>query len=113
MGTDPETMRAQAIRLHCLGTRQFLWHGVYQTDGRDDDPTPFSNPRFDFGPGINFEPWWSYHDLFAEETARISAFIEGPRPARRLRSFIRFRPPSRRGRATATPPISAPGAKGS
>ncbi|MGO6908229.1 carbohydrate-binding protein, partial [Rhizobium ruizarguesonis] len=55
-------------------------HGVYQTDGRDDDPTPFSNPRFDFGPGINFEPWWSYHDLFAEETARISAFIEGATP---------------------------------
>ncbi|NNU48990.1 carbohydrate-binding protein [Rhizobium sp. WYCCWR 11279] len=75
-----ETMRAQAIRLHCLGTRQFLWHGVYQTDGRDNDPTPFSNPRFDFGPGINFEPWWSYHDLFAEETARISAFIEGATP---------------------------------
>ncbi|QND37623.1 carbohydrate-binding protein (plasmid) [Rhizobium leguminosarum bv. viciae] len=75
-----ETMRAQAIRLHCLGSRQFLWHGVYQTDGRDDDPTPFSNPRFDFGPGINFEPWWSYHDLFAEETARISAFIEGATP---------------------------------
>ncbi|MGO8177728.1 carbohydrate-binding protein [Rhizobium leguminosarum] len=75
-----ETMRAQAIRLHCLGTRQFLWHGVYQTDGRDNDPTPFSNPRFDFGPGINFEPWWSYHDLFAEETARISAFIEPATP---------------------------------
>jgi hypothetical protein len=75
-----ETMRAQAIRLYCLGTRQFLWHGVYQTDGRDDDPTPFANPRFDFGPGINFEPWWSYHDLFAQETARISAFIEPAKP---------------------------------
>ncbi|EJJ30885.1 hypothetical protein [Rhizobium sp. CF142] len=75
-----ETMRAQAIRLYCLGTRQFLWHGVYQTDGHDDDPTPFANPRFDFGPGINFEPWWSYHDLFAQETARISAFIEPATP---------------------------------
>jgi hypothetical protein len=75
-----ETMRAQAIRLYCLGTRQFLWHGVYQTDGHDDDPTPFVNPRFDFAPGINFEPWWSYHDLFAQETARISAFIEPAKP---------------------------------
>ncbi|MCV9967026.1 carbohydrate-binding protein [Pararhizobium sp. BT-229] len=75
-----ETARAQAIRLHCLGMRQFIWHGVYQTDGRDDDPTPFVNPRFDFAPGINFEPWWSYHDLFADETARISAFIEPARP---------------------------------
>ncbi|MDW5317098.1 carbohydrate-binding protein [Rhizobium sp. PL01] len=71
-----ETARAQAIRLHCLGMRQFIWHGVYQTDGVDNDPTPFVNPRFDFAPGINFEPWWPYHDLFADETARISAFIE-------------------------------------
>jgi hypothetical protein len=75
-----ETMRAQAIRLYCLGARQFLWHGVYQTDGHDDDPTPFANPRFDFGPGINFEPWWSYHDLFAKESARITAFIEPATP---------------------------------
>ncbi|AYG62383.1 carbohydrate-binding protein [Rhizobium jaguaris] len=75
-----EAARAQAIRLACLGTRQFLWHGVYQTDGRDNDPTPFINPRFDFAPGINFEPWWPYHDLFAEETARVSAFIEPAKP---------------------------------
>lgn len=73
-------MRAQAIRLYCLGARQFLWHGVYQTDGSDADATPFVNPRFDFGPGINFEPWWSYHHLFAEETARVSAFIEPAMP---------------------------------
>ncbi len=79
-----ETMRAQAIRLHCLGTRQFLWHGVYQTDGHDDDPTPFANPRFDYGPGINFEPWWPYHRLFAQESARISAFIEPARPHARV-----------------------------
>lgn len=79
-----ETMRAQAIRLHCLGTRQFLWHGVYQTDGHDNDPTPFANPRFDYGPGINFEPWWPYHHLFAQESARISAFIEPARPHARV-----------------------------
>jgi hypothetical protein len=71
-----ETLRAQAIRLYCLGARQFLWHGLYQTDGHADDPTIFANPRFDFAPGINFEPWWPYHALFATETARISAFIE-------------------------------------
>ncbi|OBZ93491.1 carbohydrate-binding protein [Pararhizobium polonicum] len=75
-----ETARAQAIRLHCLGMRQFIWHGVYQTDGCDGEPALFVNPRFDFAPGINFEPWWSYHDLFADETARISAFIEPAKP---------------------------------
>jgi hypothetical protein len=71
-----ETMRAQAIRLYCLGARQFLWHGLYQTDGHGDDGTIFTNPRFDFAPGINFEPWWPYHALFAAETARLSAFLE-------------------------------------
>lgn len=71
-----EAARAQAIRLYCLGARQFLWHGLYQTDGHAGDPTIFANPRFDFAPGINFQPWWPYHDLFASETARISAFIE-------------------------------------
>lgn len=75
-----ETMRAQVMRLHCLGMRQHLWHGVYQTDGRDGDPTPFTNPRFDFAPGINFEPWWSYHGLFAAESARLSAFMEPAKP---------------------------------
>ncbi|TQX83486.1 MULTISPECIES: carbohydrate-binding protein [unclassified Rhizobium] len=75
-----EAARAGAIRLACLGARQFLWHGVYLTDGRDNDPTPFTNPRFDFAPGINFEPWWSYHDLFALEIARVSAFIEPATP---------------------------------
>lgn len=79
-----ETMRAHAVRLHCLGMRQFIWHGLYQTDGRDDDPTPFVNPRFDFPPGLNFEPWWSFHDLFAVETARLSAFIEPARPLTRV-----------------------------
>lgn len=75
-----ETLRAHVIRLHCLGMRQHVWHGVYQTVGRDDDPTPFTNPRFDFAPGINFEPWWPYHGLFAEESARLSAFLEPTKP---------------------------------
>ncbi len=79
-----ETMRAHAIRLHCLGMRQFIWHGLYQTDGRDHDPTPFLNPRFDFPPGLNFEPWWPFHDLFAIETSRLSAFMEPARPLTRV-----------------------------
>ncbi len=46
---DPHTL---------LGARQFLFHAVYLTDGRDPDGDPAPNPRFDFPPGINFEPWW-------------------------------------------------------
>jgi hypothetical protein len=74
------TMRAQGIRLSFLGARQFLIHALWQTDGFDADDRPFVNPRFDFAPGINFEPWWPYVSQFSAESARLSAFIEPATP---------------------------------
>lgn len=80
-GLSLEDLRAQTIRHHILGMRQLLFHGFYQTDGFDDDPRMFSNPRFDFPPGENFLPWFSgYHADFAIETARLSEFMEGAEP---------------------------------
>jgi hypothetical protein len=78
------TMRAQAIRLAFLGARQFLIHALWQTDGFDRDDRPFVNPRFDFAPGINFEPWWPYTSQFSAEAARLSAFIEPATPLTRV-----------------------------
>jgi hypothetical protein len=72
----PSTLRAQSIRLLLLGARQVLFHALYQTDGQDGDPRLFVNPRFDFAPGLNFEPWWPHHLAIADETARLSAFLE-------------------------------------
>ena len=69
-GLTLEELRAQAIRLHIAGARQFLFHGFYQTDGWDDDFSLFTNPRFDFPPGINYEPWWAFHRSFADEIAQ-------------------------------------------
>ncbi|MGI9009119.1 MAG: hypothetical protein ACR2FU_23525 [Streptosporangiaceae bacterium] len=80
-GLTLEELRAQAIRLTLAGARQFLFHGFYQTDGRDGDDAMFTNPRFDFPPGINFEPWWPFHRRFADETARLSEFLDGAAPA--------------------------------
>ena len=80
-GLTLEELRAQAIRLTLAGARQFLFHGFYQTDGRDGDDALFTNPRFDFPPGINFEPWWPFHRRFADETARLSEFLDGAEPA--------------------------------
>jgi hypothetical protein len=77
----PSMLRAQTIRLLFLGARQVIFHALYQTDGREDDPRLFVNPRFDFAPGLNFEPWWSHHAAIAEETARLSAFLEGMIPS--------------------------------
>jgi hypothetical protein len=81
-----ETLRSHLIRMHFLGMRQSIWHGLYMSDGTAD-PRPFVNPRFDFAPGINFEPWWPFHDLVAEETARLSAFLEPARPLTRVAIF--------------------------
>ncbi len=80
-GLTLSELRAQAIRLHLSGARQFLFHGYYQTDGRDGDPSLFTNPRFDFPPGINFEPWWPFHRAFADEMARLSTFLDQANPA--------------------------------
>lgn len=76
----PATLRAQSIRLHLLGARQVLMHALYQTDGHMDDDRLFINPRFDFAPGLNFEPWWPHHTAIADETARLSAFLEETTP---------------------------------
>lgn len=80
-GLTLEELRAQALRLTLAGARQFLFHGFYQTDGRDGDDALFTNPRFDFPPGINYEPWWPFHRHFADETARLSEFLDGATPA--------------------------------
>jgi hypothetical protein len=75
-----ETLRTAAIRHHLFGTKQFLFHGYYQTDG-DDTLETFSNARWDFAPGINYEPWYAVHADFAAESARLSAFIFTAEPA--------------------------------
>lgn len=72
------SMRAQAIRHHLLGARQFLEHAFWLTDGDDRDGMSaiFVNPRFDFPPGMNFEPWFGFHEPFARESASLSQFLD-------------------------------------
>ncbi|MCE7029989.1 carbohydrate-binding protein [Jiella avicenniae] len=77
-----ERLRAQAIRHTLLGARQFLFHAVYLDDGhpwRDDGP---ANLRFDFPPGVNFQPWWEDLPEVFDEIARLSAFVEAGEPFR-------------------------------
>ena len=75
-GLTLDELRSQAIRHLFFGARQFLFHGFYQTDGADNNFTLMRNPRFDFPPGINFEPWFRFHADFSHEIARLSAFLE-------------------------------------
>ena len=55
-------------------------HGYYQTDGFDENFDLFTNPRFDFAPGINYEPWFSRYQNCAIEDARLSQFLYSFRP---------------------------------
>lgn len=72
-------LRAQTVRHHLLGARQLLMHAFWLTDGDDRDEL-FTNPRFDFAPGVNFEPWFGHHRAFAEESGRLSEFLDPAEP---------------------------------
>lgn len=78
-------LRAQTLRHHLLGARQLLMHAFWQTDGWPDPPGAermLANPRFDFAPGVNFEPWFRHHRAFADESGRLAAFLDGADPDR-------------------------------
>lgn len=80
-GLTLQELRTTAINHHLQGMRQMVFHGFYQTHGHGDDHESLRNPRFDFPPGINFEPWFADHHLrFALESARLSEFLEPVSP---------------------------------
>ncbi|TSD58381.1 hypothetical protein [Aeromicrobium piscarium] len=72
-------LRSQTLRHFAFGARQILMHAYWLTDGHEREEM-FTNPRFDFAPGVNFEPWFGYHRAYAEETARVSVFLDGAEP---------------------------------
>ena len=76
-GLTLDELRAQAVRHTLLGARQFIFHAVYQTDGRGAGPEPMTNPGLDFPPGINYEPWFPDHASLARELGVLSEFMAG------------------------------------
>jgi hypothetical protein len=81
-GLTAERFRAQAIRHLLFGARQILMHAYNVTDGEDADNRLLLNPRFDFPPAFNFEPWWEDCPAIFTELARLSAFLEEGEPLR-------------------------------
>lgn len=80
-GLSLQELRTTAINHHLQGMRQMIFHGFYQTHGHGADHESLRNPRFDFPPGINFEPWFDeHHPRFALESARLSEFLEPVAP---------------------------------
>jgi hypothetical protein len=76
-GLTLEELRGLSIRHLLQGASQVVFHGYYQTDGWSGDPTPLANPRHDFAPGINFEPWFSHHVDSARELEHLAGFMAG------------------------------------
>ena len=81
-GLTAERFRAQAIRHLLFGARQILMHAYNVTDGEDADDRLLLNPRFDFPPAFNFQPWWEDCPAIFTEQARLSAFLEEGEPLR-------------------------------
>lgn len=77
-----DELRLQTHRLHILGCRQLLFHAYGLTDGTGDNVNVLTNPRFDFPPTCNFEPWFRHFRAFADESSVVSAFIDGAEPVR-------------------------------
>ncbi|WP_182086251.1 carbohydrate-binding protein [Aureimonas sp. ME7] len=83
----PQRFRTQAIRHLLLGARRILLHAVNVTDGFDGDERPLLNPRWDFPPAYNFQPWWDDCPAIFSELARLSAFLEDGDPLRPVALF--------------------------
>ena len=77
-------LRMQTLRLHVLGMRRLLVHAVGQSDGWADDEALLENPRFDFPPAVNFEPWFGHLAALSAESEAVSEFIEGGEPVREI-----------------------------
>jgi hypothetical protein len=75
-------LRLQAMRLHLLGVRRFLFHAFGQSEGTADNVELLGNPRFDFPPTCNFEPWFDHYADLSAESKAVSSFIDGAEPIR-------------------------------
>lgn len=57
------------------GLTQFLWHGYFQSNDVVGDNTALYSQRFDFPPGINYEPWFRYFAWMSRRNARLAYFL--------------------------------------
>lgn len=84
----PLELYAQVMRHHILGMRQFLMHAFYLDDGTLDNDEIFKNPRLDFAPGINFEPWYQpFFRKICKDSAIVAEFLDAGSPVFDLAIF--------------------------
>ncbi|MCH4089667.1 hypothetical protein [Acetobacter sp.] len=80
-------LRAQMIRHILQGARRVLLHAIFLPDALHPNSAHQSDPRFDFAPGFNLQPWWDDAPDTLIEMARLSAFLEDGTPVRSVALF--------------------------
>jgi hypothetical protein len=70
-----QTLRLKADAYMLQGLSKLLFHGFNQTNDVVDGGKALLSQRFDFPPGLNFEPWFRYYNHFAAYNGRLSYFL--------------------------------------
>jgi|GEM_PF-997129 len=70
-----QTLRQKCDAYMLQGLSKFIFHGFYQSNDVVDGGKALLSQRFDFPPGLNFEPWFRYYQAFADQNGRLSYFL--------------------------------------
>lgn len=70
-----QTLKQQMDFYAVQGLSQFLWHGYFHSNDVVGDNKALYSQRFDFPPGINFEPWFKYFRQMGDSNARLAYFL--------------------------------------
>lgn len=70
-----QRLNAQMDFYAIQGLTQFLWHGYFQSNDVVGEDTALYSQRFDFPPGINYEPWFRYFSWMSKRNARLAYFL--------------------------------------
>lgn len=70
-----ETVKRQMDFYAVQGLTQFLWHGYFQSNDVTEDDRALYSQRFDFPPGINYEPWFRYFPEMTAANARLAYLL--------------------------------------
>lgn len=70
-----QTLKQQMDFYAVQGLSQFLWHGYFHSNDVVGENTALYSQRFDFPPGINYEPWFRYFKSMSDQNARLAYFL--------------------------------------
>ncbi|NHN87178.1 hypothetical protein [Acetobacter conturbans] len=78
----PARLRTQSLRHLLCGARRILLHALYLPGVVNRTPAGMFDPRQDFPPGFNLQPWWEHMALLSNELLQVSKFLEDGVPVR-------------------------------